>query len=93
MLNNINDPVSSWDEPVKECFEEAHKKISVAFECASELEEVCVDHFKDTANYEEAIGLRGSYEEKLSGESSSIAPSLFLSLLVIIVKLTSRIDV
>ena len=86
MLNNINDPVSSWDEPVKECFEEAHKKISVAFECASELEEVCVDHFKDTANYEEAIGLRGSYEEKLSGESSSIAPSMTMTMTMTMMK-------
>merc|ERR1712107_904019 len=79
VLNNANDPVTSWDEPVKECFEEAHKKTKLAFECGPEFEEVCVEHFRGTANYDEAVGLRGSFEEKLlSGESFSIAPSLFL---------------
>ena len=93
MLNNVNDPVSSWDEPVKECFEEAHKKTRLACECGPQLEEVCVDFFEGTEDYDEAVKWRGSFETRLCGGSSSVTPSLFLSLLAMIVKLTVRIGV
>ena len=46
MMNNVHDPVKNWESPVKECFEEAHKKARLAFECGTELEEVCLNYFK-----------------------------------------------
>ena len=90
MLHDVEDPVSDWEEPVKECFEEAHKKTMLAFECGPKFEEVCLDYFKDTENYDEAVQLSGSYETL---GASSITLSLFVLLLVMIVKLTVRIGV
>ena len=93
MMNNVNDPVSNWDEPVKECFEEADKKTRLAFECGPNLEEVCLDYFKGTGNYDEAVQWRGSFETRLSGASSSIPPPFLVSLLVMIVKIYRSIGV
>ena len=92
VLHNVNDPVSSWEKPVEECFDEAHKKIRLAFECGPKLEQVCLDYFEGTVNYDEAVSWRGSFETKLSG-GSSLTPSLFVLLLVVIVKLSARIGV
>ena len=90
MLHDVDDPVSGWEEPVKECFEEAHKKTMLAFECGPKLEEVCLNYFKDTGNYDEAERRRGSFETL---GASSITLSLFVSILVVIAKLTVRIGV
>ena len=92
VMNNVNDPVNNWDEPVKECFEEADKKTRLAFECGPNLEQVCVDFFKNTENYDEAVQWKGSYDSRLSGASSN-TPPVFLSLLLLVVGLSARIDV
>ena len=92
MLNNVNDPVSNWEEPVKECFEEADKKARLAFECGPNLEDVCLDFFKGTVNYEEAVQLGGRFETRLSG-AYSMSPSVLVSLLIISVGLIARISV
>ena len=89
MMNNADDPVKNWESPVKECFEEAHKKARLAFECGTELEEVCLNYFKNNGkNHKEALKLKGSFETRLSGDTStsrsfSILPPAIFSLLVI----------
>ena len=92
MMNNVNDPVSNWENPVRECFEEADKKTRLAFECGPNLEQVCIDFFKNTEDYDEAVKWKGRFDTRLSGASSNI-PLLYVSLLVMIVGLSVRIDV
>ena len=92
MMNNVNDPVSNWENPVRECFEEADKKTRLAFECGPNLEQVCIDFFKNTDFYDEALEWQGSFDTRLSGASSN-TPLLYSSLLVMIVGLSVRIDV
>ena len=92
MMNNVNDPVSNWENPVRECFEEADKKTRLAFECGPNLEQVCIDFFKNTEDYDEALEWQGSFDTRLSGASSN-TPPLYVSLLVMMVGLSVRIDV
>ena len=92
MMNNVNDPVTNWENPVRECFEEADKKTRLAFECGPNLEQVCVDFFKNTENYDEALEWKGSFDTRLSGASSNTS-HLYVFLIVMIVGLSVRINV
>ena len=90
VMNDPNDPWTRWDEPVKECFDEAQKKIRLAYECGEKLEAVCLESFKGTDKHGEAVKLKGRFDsdfdnEVASGVAAPTARSNFVFLLLAIV--------
>ena len=77
VMNDPNDPWRGWDEPVKECFDEAQKKIRLAYECGEKLEAVCLESFKGTDKHGEAVKLKGRFDSDFDNEVASgvVAPT------------------
>ena len=77
VMNDPNDPWRGWDDPVKECFDEAQKKIRLAYECGEKLEAVCLESFKGTDKYGEAVKLKGRFDSDFDNEVASgvVAPT------------------
>ena len=89
-MNDPNDPWRGWDDPVKECFDEAQKKIRLAYECGEKLEAVCLESFKGTDKHGEAVKLKGRFDsdfdnEVASGVVASTVRSKFVFLLAAVV--------
>ena len=71
VMNDPNDPWRGWDDPVKECFDEAQKKIRLAYECGEKLEAVCLESFKGTDKHGEAVKLKGRFDSDFDNEVAS----------------------
>ena len=78
VMNDPNDPWRGWDDPVKECFDEAQKKIRLAYECGEKLEAVCLESFKGTDKHGEAVKLKGRFDSDFDNEVASgvVAPTV-----------------
>ena len=78
VMNDPNDPWTRWDEPVKECFDEAQKKIRLAYECGEKLEAVCLDSFKGTDMIGLAVKMKGRFDSDFDNEVASgvVAPTV-----------------
>ena len=71
VMNDPNDPWRGWDEPVRECFDNAQKKIRLTHECGEKLEAVCLESFKGTDKHGEAVKLKGRFDSDFDNEVAS----------------------